>query len=322
MRAILFLSLTLAMGSVGHAAEAQSDRYPSKSIRIVVPFAPGGSNDLLARVMSQKFNEAWGQPAIIDNRAGGGSTIGIEAVVRSPPDGHTLLMTSGGIAINVSLYKLSFHPVKDLAPVALMAQMPYLVAVNPALPVKSTLDLVNLAKSQPGKITFASSGAGTSSHLMGEMFRSHAKVNMLHIPFKGGAPAVSSVISGEVQVIFNVITGTLPHARSGKLRGLAVSSAQRVEVAPDIPTVAESGLPGFEVIAWYNMFAPAGTPRPIINQINATTNRIINQPDVRERFLTLGVVQLPGPPLELGEYLNFEIDRWAKLIKENGFKAE
>ncbi len=323
MRASLFVILTtLAIGLGGPLAGAESDRYPNKSIRIVVPFTPGGSNDLLGRVIAPKFSEVWGQTAIIDNRPGGGSTIGIETVVRAVPDGHTLLMTSGGIAINVSLYKLSFNPVKDLAPVALLAQMPYLVAVNPSLPAKSTLDLINLAKAQPGKLTFASSGAGTSSHLMGEMFRSHAKLDMLHIAFKGGAPAVSSVISGEVQVIFNVLTGTLPHARSGKLRGLAVSSAKRVEVAPDIPTIAESGLPGFEVIAWYNMFAPAGTPRPIINKINAETNRILQQPDVRERLLALGVAPLSGTPEALGEYLKFEINRWAKLIKETGIKAE
>ena len=194
MRASLLVILTtLAMGLATPVAGAESDRYPTKSIRIIVPFTPGGSNDLLARVIAPKFSEAWGQPAIIDNRAGGGSTIGIETVVRSPPDGHTLLMTSGGIAINVSLYKLSFHPVKDLAPVALLAQMPYLVAVNPSLPAKSTLELINLAKAQPGKLTFASSGAGTSSHLTGEMFRSLAKIDMLHIAFKGGAPAVNSV---------------------------------------------------------------------------------------------------------------------------------
>ena len=304
------------------AAAAEAGRYPAKPIRIVVPFPPGGSNDLLGRVISQKFNEAWGQPAIIDNRPGGGSTIGIEVVVRAAPDGYTLLTTSGGIAINVSLYKLSFNPVTDLTPVALLAQMPYLLTVNPSLPARSVQDIINLARAQPGKLVFSSSGAGTSAHLTMEMFNAAAKLNMLHVPYKGGAPAVAAVMSGEAQMTFNVITGTLPHARSGKLRALAVSSAKRAEVAPEIPTVDESGVPGFEVIAWYNMFAPARTPRSIVNGLNAELNRMLLQPDVRERFRTLGVTPLSGTPEDLGNLLKLEIVRYAKLIKEAGIKLE
>jgi tripartite-type tricarboxylate transporter receptor subunit TctC len=301
---------------------AEAERYPSKPIRIVVPFTPGGSNDLIGRVIAQKLNEAWGQPVIIDNRPGGGSTIGIEVVVRAAPDGYTLLTTSGGIAINVSLYKLSFNPVTDLTPVALLAQMPYLLASNPSLPVKSVKDVIALAKAQPGKLVFSSSGAGTSSHLTMEMFKSAAKIDMLHVPYKGGNPAVTAVMTGEAQLTFNVITGTLPHVRSGKLRAIAVSSAKRAEVAPEIPTVAESGVPGFEVIAWYNMFAPARTPRPIVNRLNTEINRILQQPDVRERFHALGVSPLSGSPEDLGKYLKFEVDRWAKLIRERGIKLD
>ena len=319
---LLVVSMMLAMGLAGSGAGAETDRYPVKPIRMVVPFTPGGSNDLLGRVLAQKLHATWGQPAIVDNRPGGGSTIGIETVVRAVPDGYTLLLTSGGIASNVSLYKLSFNPVKDLAPVALLAQMPYLLAVHPSVPAKSALELINLAKAQPGKFTFASSGVGTSSHLTGEMFRLQAKIDMLHIAFKGGGPAVNAVIGGEVQVIFNVITGTLPYARSGKLRALGVSTSKRIEVAPDLPTIAESGLPGYEVIAWYNLFAPAGTPHLVINKINAEINRILQQPDVRERLLTLGVIPLSGTPEALGDYLQFEITRWAKLIREAGIKAE
>jgi len=319
---LLVVSMMLAMGLAESGAGAETDRYPVKPVRMVVPFTPGGSNDLLGRVLAQKLHATWGQPAIIDNRPGGGSTIGIETVVRAVPDGYTLLLTSGGIASNVSLYKLSFNPVKDLAPVALLAQMPYLLAVHPSVAAKSALELISLAKAQPGKLTFASSGVGTSSHLTGEMFRLQAKIDMLHIAFKGGGPAVNAVIGGEVQVIFNVITGTLPYARSGKLRALGVSTAKRVEVAPDLPTISESGLPGYEVIAWYNLFAPAGTPRPVITKINAEINRILQQPDVRERLLTLGVIPLSGTPEALGDYLQFEITRWAKLIREAGIKAE
>ncbi len=304
------------------AAGAGIERYPVKPIRFVVPFTPGGSNDLVGRVIAQQLNEAWKQPVVIDNRPGGGSTIGIEIVVRAPADGYTLLVTSGGVAINVSLYRLPFNPVTDLAPVALLAQMPYLLAVNPSLPARSTQDFIKLARAQAGKLAFSSSGAGTSSHLTMEMFRSATKISLLHVPYKGGGPAVNAVISGEVQATFNVITGPLPHVRAGKLRALAVSSAKRTNVAPEVPTIAESGAPDFEVIAWYNMFAPAGTPRAVIRQLNDEVNRMLQQPQVRERFLALGVAPLSGTPEALGDYLKFEVTRWAKLIKETGIRLE
>ena len=321
----VLIRIILTAFSIGLAlpvAAAELERYPTKPIRIVVPFTPGGSNDLVGRVLAQKLNDAWGQPVIIDNRPGAGSTIGIELVVRAAPDGYTLLTTSGGIAINVSLYRLPFNPVIDLAPVALLAQMPYLLAVHPSVPARSTKEVINLAKAQPGKLVFASSGAGTSSHLAMEMFKSLAKIDLLHVPYKGGGPAVNAVVSGEVQVIFNVITGTLPPARASKIRALAVSSGKRAEVVPELPTVAESGLPGFEVIAWYNIFAPAGTPRRIVERINAEVNRMLQQPEVRERFLALGVAPLSGTPQALGDYLKFEVARWAKVIKEAGIKLE
>jgi tripartite-type tricarboxylate transporter receptor subunit TctC len=318
------IALIVCMSGImsGSATAASVDNYPSKPIRIVVPFTPGGSNDLVGRVLSQKFHEAWGQPVIIDNRPGAGSTIGIDLVVRAAPDGYTLLTTSGGIAINVSLYELPFNPVKDLAPVILLAQMPYLLAVHPSLPVKSARDLVNLAKAQPGKLTFSSSGAGTSAHLAMEMFRTMSKIDLLHVPYKGGNPAVTAVIGGEVQAVFNVITGTLSYARSGKLRALGVSSTKRVDVAPDIPTIAESGVPGFEAIAWYNVFAPARTPNAVIAKLNSEINRMLQTQDVRERFQSLGVAPLGGTPEALGKYLEFEVTRWAKLIKETGVKLK
>ncbi len=301
---------------------AETDRYPSRPIRIVVPFTPGGSNDLIGRVIGTKLTESWGQPVIIDNRPGGGSTIGAQVVVNAAPDGYTLLTTSGGIATNVSLYKLAYDPVKDLAPVALLAQMPYLIAAHPALPAKSAQELIALAKSQPGKIAFSSSGAGTSSHLAAEMFQSAAKIEMLHVPYKGGGPAVNAVMAGEVQLTFNVITGPLPQVRAGKLRAIAVTSPKRADVAPEIPTVAESGIPGFEMIAWYNCFAPARTPRAIVDRLNAEINRIVSLPDVRERLGKLGVTPMTGTPADLSKYLKFEIDRWAKIINAAGIKLE
>ena len=316
------LTACVAGFAAGPAAGAAGENYPVRPIRIVVPFTPGGSNDLVGRVLSQKFHEAWGQPVIIDNRPGAGSTIGIDLVVRAAPDGYTLLTTSGGIAINVSLYKLPFNPVKDLSPVILLAQMPYLLAVNPSVPAKSARELVSLARAQPGKLIFSSSGAGTSAHLAMEMFRYMTGIDLLHVPYKGGSPAVIAVMSGEAQGTFNVITGILPYARSGKLRALAVSSAKRAEVAPEIPTVAESGVPGYEVIAWYNVFAPARTPRALIERLNGEINRMLQTPDVRERFQALGVSPLGGTPEALGKYLEFEVNRWAKLIKETGVKLK
>jgi len=310
-------------GQVANPAYAAViENYPLKPIRLVVPFTPGGSNDLVARVLSQKFHEAWGQPVIIDNRPGGGSTIGIDLVVRAAPDGYTLLTTSGGIAINVSLYKLPFDPIKDLAAVSLVAQMPYLLAVNPSLPAKSVKELVSLAKAQPGKLVFSSSGAGTSAHLSMEMFRYMTRIDVLHVPYKGGNPAVTAVIGGEAQGVFNVITGTLPHTRSGKLRALGVSSAKRADIAPEIPTLAESGVPGYDVIAWYNVFAPRRTPQPVIVKLNHEINRMLQTAEVRERFQTLGVAPLGGPPEALAKYLDFEVTRWAKLIKDTGVKLQ
>ncbi len=304
------------------AAAVAADNYPSKPIRIIVPFTPGGSNDLVGRVLAQKFHEAWGQPVIIDNRPGGGSTIGIDLVVRAAPDGYTLLTTSGGIAINVSLYDLPFNPIKDLAPVILLAQMPYVLGVHPSLPVKSARDLVNLAKAQPGKLTFSSSGAGTSAHLAMEMFRYMSQIDLLHVPYKGGNPAVTAVIGGEVQGVFNVITGTLPYVRSGKLRALGVSSTKRADIAPDLPTIAESGVPGYEAIAWYNVFVPARTPRAVVIKLNSEINRMLHTQDVRDRFQALGVAPLGGTPEVLGKYLEFEVTRWARLIKETGVKLK
>ncbi len=302
-------------------AAAQSVRYPTKPIRLVNPFTPGGSVDIVARAMAQKLNEAWGQPVIVDNRPGAGTTIGTGMVTRAAPDGYTLLATTGTISVNVSLYRnLQFDPVKDLAPIALVVQTPNVLAVHPSVPAKSVQELINLAKGKPGQVIYASSGAGTSTHLTMEMFTSIAKIDMLHVAYKGATPAVGALLGGEVQAIFNPITAMLPQARAGKVRALAVSSGKRVEVAPELPTVAESGLPGFESIVWYATFAPAATPRGITNQINAEINRILQQSEVREHFLKIGMVPLGGTPEALGDYLKLEIARWAKVVKEAGVK--
>lgn len=312
------MGLSLAMP----ATAAQPELYPNKPVRVVVPYAAGGSNDVVSRTITPKLSEAWKQSIIVDNRAGAGSLIGTEIVVRSVPDGYTLLATSGALAINVSLYRLSFDPLKDLAPVAFMAQMPYVLAVHPSLPVKSTLDLIGYAKANPGKLSFASAGTATATHLTGEMFKSMAKVDLLHVPYKGGGPALNAIVGNEVQVIFNVVTGTLPHVRSGRLRALAVSSAKRADVAPELPTISESGLPGFDVVSGYTIYAPAGTPRSIISRINSGINNALRQPDMKERFLMLGVTPIISSPESLTVYLKSEIFRWGKIIKEMNIKPE
>jgi len=297
------------------AAAAQPARFPAKTVRIVSPYPPGGAVDAATRPVAQKLNEAWGQPVIIDNRPGAGATIGTEMVVRAAPDGYTLLSTSAVIATNVSLLRLPFDPVRDLAPVSLLVQTPYVIAVHPSLPVRSVRDFVALARAKPGEILYASSGAGTSTHLAMEMLKSLAKIDVMHVPYKGGTQAITASIGGEVQAIFNTITALLPQARSGKLRALAVSNAKRVVLAPDLPTVAESGVPGFEMTGWYAMFAPSGTPRAVVSRINADINPILQQPDVRERFLATGNVPLGGTPDALRDYLKLEIARWSKVIK-------
>lgn len=321
MHICLFAALA-GLSLVVPVAEAQSDPYPSKPVRVVVPYAAGGSNDLVSRAITPKLGEAWKQSIIVDNRAGAGSLIGTEIVVRSQPDGYTLLATSGALAINVSLYRLTFDPLKDLAAVAFMAQMPYVLAVHPSLPVNSTQDLIKHAKANPGKLSFASAGTATATHLTGEMFKSMAKVNFLHVPYKGGGPALNAIIGNEVQVVFNVVSGTLPHARSGRLRALAVSSAKRADVAPELPTISESGVPGFDVVSGYTIYAPAGTPRSVVNRVNAGINDVLQQPEMKERFLTLGVTPIISTPESLTAYLKSEIARWGKIIREMGLKPE
>jgi len=310
----------LVTGLSGPSTAAEP--YPVKPVRLVVPFAPGGSNDLMGRMIGARLHESLGQPFIIDNRGGAGSTIGIELVVRANPDGYTILTTSGGIATVASLYPLSYNPTTDLAPLAYMARMPYVLCVTPSSPAKTTQELIKLARSNPGKYAYATAGAGTSTHLTSELFTSAAGINLLHVPYKGGGPALNSVISGETQLLFNVVTGSLPHARSGKLRALGISSGQRAEIAPDIPTIAEAGLADFEVFSWYNMFAPVGTPRTIINRLNQAINQALEHPDTRKRMQQMGISKVGGSPEELASYLRFETDRWARLIKEKGISLK
>jgi tripartite-type tricarboxylate transporter receptor subunit TctC len=253
------LGAALALACCSFFAHAAS--YPVKPVRVVNPYTPGGAVDTVARIVVQQLNETWGQPVIIDNRPGAGTTIGTEIVTRAAPDGYTLLLTNGSIATNVTIYRnLSFHPVKDLTPVALVVQSPYVLAVHPAVKAATMQEFIALAKGKPGQIAYGSTGQGSLAHLTMELFKSQTRTDMLHVAYKGGAPSVSALLGGEIQAIFSPVSAIVPLAKAGKVRALAISSAKRVELAPDLPTVAELGLPGFESISWYPIFAPARTP--------------------------------------------------------------
>jgi tripartite-type tricarboxylate transporter receptor subunit TctC len=312
-------TLTLVWGAL--AANAQS--FPSKPIKMVVPFPAGGTVDFFARVVSTKLSESLGQPVLVENRAGAGGNIAVEAVAKSAPDGYTLLMGSEIVAINTSLYsRLSYDPLKDLAPITLVGTVPNILIVNPALPANSVKELIALAAKSPGKISFASTGQGTSSHLSSELFKLMANVDITHIPYKGGPPAVADLIGGQVNMMFiNMPTG-IGHVKSGKARILAVSSLRRVSQLPDVPTVDQAGLKGYDTQAWSGLYAPAGTPPEVIAKLNAEVVKILKMPAVREQLAAQGAEPVGDSPEEFARFMRDEIAKWAKLIKISGAKVE
>jgi tripartite-type tricarboxylate transporter receptor subunit TctC len=316
------LCAAILLGTTAGAACAQSGDYPNRPIRMINPYAPGGAVDVVARPFAQKLTETLGQSVIIDNRPGAGTNIGTEMVVKANPDGYTILLTSAVIATNVSLYTLPFDPTRDLLPISQPLQAPFVLAVHPNVPARTTQEFIALARSKPGELTFGSAGAGTTTHLMLELFKSMGKTNILHVPYKGGAPAINALISGEVQMTMLPVTVVMPQARGGRVRALAVTSAKRLDQIPELPTVAESGVAGFDPIGWYAFFAPAGTPRNVIMRLNGDMNRILQQPDVRERFVSNGMFPSGGAPEALRDHLKSEITRWSKVIKEAGIKPE
>ena len=300
-----------------------AEPWPSKPVRLVNPYTAGGGVDVVGRAIAQQLAETWGQPVVTDNRPGAGTTIGMEIVAHAPPDGYTLLVSNGSIATAPVLYrKLSYNVVKDLAPIALAVQSPYVLAVHPSLKVNTVQELIHIARTQPGKLSYGSVGVGSLAHLMMELFKSATKTDLVHVPYKGGAPSTTGLLSGEIQTIFTPISTVLPHAKAGRTRALAVSSAKRVELAPELPSVAEAGVPGFDGTSWYPFFAPARTPQAIIQKINGDINRILQKPEIRARFLTLGMSPVGGAPQVLGDYLDAEIRRWGKVIADTGVKPE
>jgi len=321
-RKLLSLAAALACGAA-LPLHAQTAAWPSKPIRLVVGYAAGGATDVIARIVGAKLSEQLGQSVVIENRAGANSNIGAEAVARSPADGYTLYVFTIANTINASLYdKLSYDPLKDFEPIGLIAKIPNILVVNEKLPVKSVADYVQFAKQSPNGVTFASSGSGSSIHLSGEMFKMTAQLNMLHVPYRGSAPAINDLLGGRVQSMFDNTPSALPHVRGGKLRAIAITSAQRSDLLPDVPTLAESGFPGFDVQSWFGLSAPAGTPRAVVDRLNAELGKVLSSPDVRERLVNLAATPSHGTPEQFRSFAAAEVKRWQDVVKLSGARAE
>jgi tripartite-type tricarboxylate transporter receptor subunit TctC len=301
-------------------AAAQGAAYPTKPVRLVVPFPAGGTTDILARAVAQKLSETWGQQVIVDNRPGAGGNIGSELVAKAPPDGYTLLMgTVGTHAINPSLYaKMPYDHVKDFTPVILVAGVPNVLVVNPSLPVNSVQELIAYGKANPNKLNFASSGNGTSIHLSGELFRTMTGVQMTHVPYKGSSPALTDLIGGQVQLMFDNLPSSLQFIKAGKLRALAVTSLARSQALPDLPTLAESGLPGFEASSWFGVLAPAGTPADIVAKLNGAVAAWLASPAAKEQLAAQGAIAAGGSPDAFVKHIADESAKWAKVVKASG----
>jgi tripartite-type tricarboxylate transporter receptor subunit TctC len=322
MRSLSRWALGALFACIAFGASAQG--YPNRPIKLIVPFPAAGTTDILARDVAQKLTESLGQSVVVDNRPGAGGNIGADLVAKSPPDGYTLLMgTVGTHAINPSLYaKMPYDHIKDFIPVVLVAGVPNVLVVNPALPVKTVADLIKLAKEKPGTINFASSGSGTSIHLSGELFKTMTGVEMTHVPYKGSSPALTDLMGGQVQIMFDNLPSSLALIKSGKLRAIAVTSLTRAPALPDVPTLSESGLPGFQASSWFGVLAPAGTPAPVVAKINDEVNKWLQSSDSREKLLAQGAEAAGGSPEQFAAFIRVETDKWAKVVKASGAKVD
>lgn len=320
MRRLAYMLIAAAACAGSGAATAQT--YPAKSIRFVVPFAPGGGNDILGRVVAQKLNEGFGVPVVVDNRGGAGGTIGTDIVAKSPPDGYTMLINNVSLAVNVTLYsRLPYDTLKDLEPVSLAGRQPNILVVHPSLPVKSVKELLALARAKPGALTFASGGIGSSSHLSAELLKYMTKLDLVHVPYKGMGPALIDLVSGQTQLAMATMASALPHVRSNRMRPLAVSTAKRVAVLPDVPTMMEAGVKDFDYSTWYGVLVPAGTPQAIVSRLNAELVKALAARDVGERFAAQGVAPESTTPQAFKSFLNKEVQRWAPVIRASGMKV-
>ena len=321
IRRIARVAFAAALLAVTTLAAAQT--YPGKPIRWIVPFPPGGSTDLLARVVGQKLTEGWGQQVIVENRGGAGGTLGAAEAARSPADGYTLLMGAIHHTIATSAYpKLPYDFQKDFAPISVVAIVPNVLVVNPSVPANSTKELIAYAKANPGKLAYGSAGMGTAHHLIGEVFNSRAGTEILHVPYKGSSPAVADLIGGQVQIMYDTVASCLPHIKSGKLRPLAVATAKRSSALPDVPTIAEAALPGFEVTTWFGALAPARTPPELVAKLNAEIVKILGMPDVRKRLLDAGAEPVGSTPGEMAAQIKRETEEFGKIVRRAKIVAD
>nr|WP_315230197.1 tripartite tricarboxylate transporter substrate binding protein [uncultured Limnohabitans sp.] len=311
------LALTLA-------GQLMAQAYPNKSIRLIVPFPPGGGNDVIARVIAQKLSERLGQQVVVDNKAGANGIVGLQALMAAPADGYTLAVGAAGpLAVNPSLYdKLPYDPTKDFSPITNMVNYPLLLVTHPSVPVKTTQDVVNLAKAKPGGLYFASPGSGNSGHLAGELFNNLAHVKTVHVPYKGQGPALTDLLSGHVQMLYSSIPSVISQVKQGQLNAIAVGSAKRLPSLPDVPTISESGVPGYEAYSWVGMLAPAKTPKDIVNKLNAEIVDILKQKDVADKLNQQGALPVGDTPEQFGAYIKAEIDKWGAVVRSANIKAD
>jgi tripartite-type tricarboxylate transporter receptor subunit TctC len=316
-RALLAFSLGL-LACFGAAAQT----YPVRPVRIVVPFPPGGGTDILARLIGQKLTESLGQQVIVDNRPGAGGKAGTEIALRAAPDGHTLLMVSASYAVNAAIYRLDFEPVKDLAPVVQMASVPFVLVANPSLPAGNMKELIALAKAKPGQLNYASTGNGSSPHLAGELLAMMTGTKMVHVPYKGGGPAMVDLLSGQVQLLFNTVVQSLPHIKAGKLKPIAVGSLKRSSALPQVMTIDESGVPGYDVSNWFGLLAPGQTPQSIMGRINRDVVQHLRAADFRSRLATEGAEPVGGTSAEFGKLIRADIEKYSRIVKAAGIRVE
>ena len=309
----LLLALTTAVAA---------QDYPSKPVRLIIPFPPGGSNDVVGRMIATQLSERLGKQVVVDNRGGAGGVIGTELTANAPHDGYTLQIISLAHSVNPWLYKLPYDPIKSFTPISILASGPNVLAINPALPVNSVKDLVALAKQKPGELQYASAGIGSFQHLGGELFKLEAGVDMLHVPFKGGGPAMIDVIGGHTKLLFSSLVQTTPHIRSGKLKALGTGGSKRNPVLPDVPTIAEAGVPGYEAVNWWGIVAPAGTPAPIIERLHKAIQEVQTSADVQKQFSSEGAEIVQMSPPEFAAFIEKEMKKWERVVKQGGIKAE
>ena len=301
---------------------ACAQSYPSKPVRIIVPFAPGGGSDLAGRLVAAKLSERMGTQFIVENRPGAGSNLGAVIAVKAPPDGYTLLLISASYTVNPSVYKLTFDPINDITPIIQISGGPYVVAVHPSVPANTLAEFVALVKKQPDKYAYGSSGSGSIMHVASEYFLDAAKIKVLHIPYKGTGPAVADTIGGQVQLVFGAVPVTLPHVKAGRLRALAVTTDKRIAAAPDLPTVAESGYPGYEVTNWHGLVGPKGLPRDIVERLNREIGEVVKGEEMKKNLAADGLEPAGGSPARFGEILKNEMVRWAKVVRQAGIKVD